>query len=315
MTYTKATTKRFFSPAKWKWLPQFLAVTVDGTLYKLRFFHTGYTEKADSSRPRAPYLHRHDMYHVVLYRSGSGTIRVGQSTVRIGPDILVLTGPPQAHDFHPRVTAPFSYREVSFQYESSTGTRLTLPFDELFSLLTGRAVTAPAGGHRLREDVAARLSRVLERFATVAGSRGENDHFSAGRVLAEVLGLLLDTVLETRSPAGLSCEDPAADLIRQHIEAHCGTALNLQDLAAEAGLSARQLQRRFKASTGMTVFEYRNHRRMQIAGHMLREQGMPIKEVAYDLGFSSPYHFSREFKNRMGLPPSEYRQSRVPAEE
>ena len=42
---------------------------------------------------------------------------------------------------------------------------------------------------------------------------------------------------------------------------------------------------------------------------MILEEKYPITEIAYKLGFSSIHYFSRKFKSRFGLAPSEFSQS------
>jgi len=45
----------------------------------------------------------------------------------------------------------------------------------------------------------------------------------------------------------------------------------------------------------------------------MADNTMPIKEIAYDTGFSSPANFNRAFKQVMGMPPSEMRRKQVGA--
>lgn len=48
---------------------------------------------------------------------------------------------------------------------------------------------------------------------------------------------------------------------------------------------------------------------MQIAKNLLLQPDLSIKEVAYKLNYSSPGHFSREFKRFFGITPRQYIQS------
>jgi AraC-like DNA-binding protein len=75
-------------------------------------------------------------------------------------------------------------------------------------------------------------------------------------------------------------------------------------LAALCTVSLRTLQRHFSSRYGMTLGEWLREVRVNQAYTRLKA-GETIKEVAYDLGFKQPSHFSRVFKQVHGVSPSE----------
>lgn len=79
-------------------------------------------------------------------------------------------------------------------------------------------------------------------------------------------------------------------------------------LLKETGLGAAQLNRMFAAEYGMTVRKCWEQRRLKAAQSHLETSLMPVKEVAYSLGFRSDSHFMMWFKQRTGKRPKEYRQ-------
>ena len=54
------------------------------------------------------------------------------------------------------------------------------------------------------------------------------------------------------------------------------------------------------------------HRRLELARHMLRETRLPLKEIAFELGFSSPAHFSNWFRGRLQTTPTAFRNQSAP---
>ena len=82
---------------------------------------------------------------------------------------------------------------------------------------------------------------------------------------------------------------------------------NGPQLAQAAGLSVNQLIRLFLKNTGLTPFEYYDRRRHRLAQQLLQESALPIKRIAFELGFSSVSHFSNWFKKRQGISPSRWR--------
>lgn len=79
----------------------------------------------------------------------------------------------------------------------------------------------------------------------------------------------------------------------------------LQELADLCRISTRHLTRGFKLSRGITIGEYVSEVRIEHAKTLLRDRS--IKEVAFDLGFSSPSAFSVAFRSAAGISPRKYR--------
>jgi AraC-like DNA-binding protein len=78
-------------------------------------------------------------------------------------------------------------------------------------------------------------------------------------------------------------------------------------LARAAGLSARQLQRRFREHFGVGVKEFILRARVRAAAEALRTTSAPIAEIALDCGFYDQSSFTRQFRRRAGTTPEKYR--------
>ncbi len=78
-------------------------------------------------------------------------------------------------------------------------------------------------------------------------------------------------------------------------------------LAQSVGLSVSQMHRLFVAQLGTTAFAYYDRRRHQHAQQLLAHTNQPIKNVAYQLGFRQPAHFTRWFSKKQGRSPRSYR--------
>ena len=73
-------------------------------------------------------------------------------------------------------------------------------------------------------------------------------------------------------------------------------------LAELCGVSMRTLQRYFRAHYNQTVSDWLRNLRLNEALSSLK-QCDSVKEVAFDLGYKQPSHFTRDFKRKFGVPP------------
>ena len=79
-------------------------------------------------------------------------------------------------------------------------------------------------------------------------------------------------------------------------------AIRIDAVARELGCSRQTLYRRLKAE-GVTFATLLDDLRRRLALRFVREQGLPVKEAAWRLGFSDPAAFSRAFKRWTGTSP------------
>ena len=86
-------------------------------------------------------------------------------------------------------------------------------------------------------------------------------------------------------------------------------SLDLARLAAEMGMSERQLQRKLRRYMGVTPSEYlRTYRLSRSLEHLLA--GASIRDTAYAVGFASQAYYASCFKAAYGRTPTEYRERR-----
>ena len=79
-------------------------------------------------------------------------------------------------------------------------------------------------------------------------------------------------------------------------------------LADKACLSPNYFGDLIKKETGKTAQEYIQCRIIELAKERILEGVQTVSQVAYELGFQYPQHFSRLFKKHVGCTPNEYKQ-------
>ena len=95
-----------------------------------------------------------------------------------------------------------------------------------------------------------------------------------------------------------------------YIEKNPSSPLTLEAIASTAGMSPNYFCNIFKKINGITVWEYIVSKRCDMAAQMLLlGQDKNIIDIAEECGFNSSANFNKAFKKRIGITPSEYRQS------
>jgi AraC-like DNA-binding protein len=86
--------------------------------------------------------------------------------------------------------------------------------------------------------------------------------------------------------------------------------LSLVSLAAELHVSPFHLSRVFRERTGRTLTAYLHDLRLRMAVARLEDEpDAPLTQVAADLGYCTPSHFTHRFHAAFGVPPSQLRNS------
>lgn len=99
--------------------------------------------------------------------------------------------------------------------------------------------------------------------------------------------------------------DPAVDRCLQLIETNFGQ-VNVVQLAADLGVSSRQLTRRFQKTVGLSPKEFARVNRFVHVLHCLRGNGhRTLTETALDCGYFDQAHFNHEFREMAGMAPGE----------
>ncbi len=82
---------------------------------------------------------------------------------------------------------------------------------------------------------------------------------------------------------------------------------SVEELARTMSISRVQLYRKIKAILGVSVSDHINEIRLEKAKELLKDASLPISEIAYEVGYSSPGYFSTAFKNKYGITPNRFR--------
>jgi len=167
-------------------------------------------------------------------------------------------------------------------------------------------------------DIADRLFVIEERIATCAGRDATLDFVL--RLIADAAGERLARLVADRLNHARPREASERQLSELDFSGQRGASAiastvaamrrrmtegeDLDGIAAQSGVSQRQLQRLFRRHLGMTPTQYFLKARLQRARHLLQYSTLSVTEIAIATGFASISHFTRRYTELYGRTPT-----------
>ena len=113
------------------------------------------------------------------------------------------------------------------------------------------------------------------------------------------------------SAQSIQCDNihSVAEDAKSYMEHHYSEPLSLLELGNRYGMSGKYFAHIFKRYTGISPIEYLIACRMDTARKLLQSTSFSVKEISCRVGYEDALYFSRHFKSRFGLSPSEWREN------
>ena len=124
--------------------------------------------------------------------------------------------------------------------------------------------------------------------------------------LYSIFAFILDHTFVEKAPASTPAEVILLKSL-DFIDINYQSDISVEDIAQSVGCNRKTLYNVFKNLTGFSPRDYLIYYRMWKATVLLKNPQLSIDMVATAVGYGDQFHFSKEFKKNVGLPPSEYR--------
>jgi AraC-like DNA-binding protein len=241
--------------------------------------------------------HSHDFHELVMVTAGSGEHATERGSHKLMAGDVFLVRRERVHSY----TAIAGLQLINILYDPE---RL-LPVELRESL---EPLDIVRSGRPLRLDPA----NLLEAMAVAEQLRAELSGDRFGRKVAVVAAFHSLMVRLVRfSRASLPAEQGAAGYriarVIHYLEEHFAEPLDLAQLAKKGGMSVSHLVRSFRQYTGRPPVQYLLDVRIRNASQLLVSSDWNITEIALRCGFSDGNYFTRQFRRRVKLNPTEYR--------
>lgn len=148
------------------------------------------------------------------------------------------------------------------------------------------------------------IERLQVAFQRLIKDNKQNDSFHIKLSMNAVEEILTLLASHTQKPANL---DPRIEDTLHHLSNHLKSQHTISSLAIRIQLSPSHFAHLFKKQTGDSVMETLLKLRLNHAAKLLEHTVMQIREVADEVGFQSPFYFTKQFTSYYGQSPSKFR--------
>lgn len=142
------------------------------------------------------------------------------------------------------------------------------------------------------------------------------DRYSTDIIISQLTILLLTLLRSDRAPAeklktsnSLHSDNEIIRRAQQYISSHIRDKLSVPAVAQKVDVSPSYLTALFHKNLQISPGEYIRRMKLQESKQMIRENSMNFTEIAAVLQYSTVHHFSRQFKEKFGITPTEYAKS------
>ena len=268
--YTE-TKKHFLAPVT----PQPFWIQLTGTSY------CDYTYRISRT------LHNSDVYVVEYIISGTGTLNVASKEYHPSEGDFYLLQPGIAHEYYSSADKPWT---------------------KIFANVYGPLCKSVIEAYGLTNKVLIKncdVQKPLQEFIRIANS----SELTESQIMTMCAAKFVEIIAMAAQHVGNNqrSNSEEANLLCDFLNANTQRTVSVTELSNLIYRSPDYTIKLFKKVFGYTPYDYQIRQKMDICKHRLCTSGDSISDIAYDLGYTDPQHFSKLFKSRCGVSPRQYR--------
>ncbi|MDR2211992.1 MAG: AraC family transcriptional regulator [Spirochaetaceae bacterium] len=230
------------------------------------------------------------IFQVIYITQGEGTFNTDGRLYKVRPGSIMFVLPGHAHSYKPLWET--GWQEYWAGFMGDYFTRMLVE-----GIISPQHVFFDMG---LRDDLLSIYKRILEEV------KNQQPLYQL-RTCSAILTILAEMLTRQRRGDRPSYYQQIVEKAKFLMESRVESAISLPDISGELGISASRFNEIFKTYTAMTPYQFFIQLKIYRAERLLEQEETSVKEVSLSLGFEDQYYFSRLFKNKTGIAPSEWK--------
>jgi len=229
-------------------------------------------------------------FQMIYITRGEGIFSCGDNTYQVKPGCVMLVLPGLKHAYRPLIETGWQEYWVGFK-----GGYFSRLLEE--GRFSAENVFFETG---LNDSILSIFKQILDE------ARTQRPLYQM-KVCAAILSLIAEVLTRERRREQPSHYEKVVARAKYMMESNVYSAINLPVISEQLGISTSRLNEIFKTYTSMTPYQYYIHIKIHKAEALLEQEDIPVKEAAFRMGFEDQYYFSRLFKNKTGVSPSDWK--------
>lgn len=243
--------------------------------------------------------HFHNVYEMTFFLSGSRTYLLNNSNMVIMPQNAILIKPFAYHSTQgssgvSRFVIMFSKEFLRKYFTDKTISKLLTCFDK-----------SPL-------DFKGSAEQILSIIKNIYSISNQGDEFTIAYNLGYLLFSLSTLPSCTHHSTNYVLPKTSNELMEKifaFINNNISEIRSIEHIAKFAKISQSYLSAIFKQTTGLSIMQYVNSIRINLAAKQLVYTNDSISQISIDCGFDSPNYFCNAFKKSEGVTPSQFRKN------
>ncbi|WP_313339792.1 AraC family transcriptional regulator [Sedimentibacter sp.] len=224
---------------------------------------------------------------LIIPISGSACFTLEGEPYIMKPGMVIHAGPDMCLDKEVIGDESWKYAVIHYKIPKSEIKKFPL-YQSHFALLTGQN---------------GKISDLLQQLMLSQSTPGASALFRTKLLFTTLLSEIFDSVKKQ-----LADNDTVViEQVMEHMRKNYAESITIAQIAMDFNMDRRRLFYLFEHQIGITPSNYLIQYRMLKAKELLGTCDCPIKQVAECVGYTDSLYFSRAFKKRTGMAPSEFR--------
>ncbi len=235
--------------------------------------------------------HTHDYYELTYIDNGEMIITQDNKELTLRKNDLIITKPGTHHSY--RALNKVTFISIMFSMTKSEVTKIV--------------------GQRIKCT-----SKMVQEIEKIYNTSDVKNQLACELIVCYLKSLISmiehydihDLILTTTNLPKKIFENEMFNEIINYIHNNIYTAIDVEEICKKFGISRTTLQNLFRDNLQTTPKLYINDEKLALSKTLLKYKHKTVSEVAEELSYASVHYFSRVFKSKYNINPSEYAQNR-----